>query len=189
MDAVLLGPGMGAEESARRLMRRLTGELETPLVLDADGINALAEHMDVLDRRKGRCTILTPHEGEFCRLLGRSMERSREEEARRFATEHGCTLVLKGQGTLVALEDGRVLENPTGNPGMASGGSGDVLAGMILGFVGQGFSVEEACKAGVYLHGLAGDLAAEELGEYAMTAGDLLRWLPQAMKRAEGREG
>lgn len=186
MDAALLGPGLGRHPETEKLILDLTEELMIPLILDADGINALSTHMDVLDRRKDRLTILTPHMGEFARLLGRPVGEDRAKEATEFATGHHCVLVLKGKDTLVAMPDGDLYQNPTGNPGMAVGGSGDVLSGMILGLLGQGFGAKNACCWGVYLHGLAGDLAAEERGEYAMTAGDLLEFLPKAMKRAEG---
>lgn len=185
-DAVLIGPGLGRTGRTPELIRLLTRRLECPLVLDADGINALAGHIDVLDSRRGRVTVLTPHLGEFARLLGREPEEDRAAEALNFAQAHGCVLALKGHRTLTACPDGEIYVNQTGNPGMAVGGTGDVLGGMILSLLGQGFPLGQAVRDGVYLHGLAGDLAAQALGEYAMTAGDLLECLPQAMKLAEG---
>lgn len=189
MDAVLIGPGLGRTGRTPELIRLLVRRLECPLVLDADGINALAGHIDVLDSRRGRVTVLTPHLGEFARLLSREPGEDRAGEARDFAVAHGCVLVLKGHRTLTACPDGMIYVNQTGNPGMASGGTGDVLAGMAAALLGQGFEPGRAAREAVYLHGLAGDLAAQALGEYAMTAGDLLEHLPQAMKMAEGQDG
>lgn len=185
-DAVVLGPGLGDHPATLAFARRLTRRVEAPLVLDADGINALAGHIDGLDSRWGRLTVLTPHPGEFARLLGREVGEDRAGEAGAFARAHGCYLVLKGHRTLVACPDGEIYVNQTGNPGMATGGSGDVLAGMVGGLLAQGLEPKVAVTAAVYLHGLAGDLAAEELGEYAMTAADLLAYLPRAMRAAGG---
>lgn len=183
-DAALVGPGLGRADT---VARAVIAETSCPLVVDADGINALAGHIDVLEARRDKVTVLTPHMGEFCRLLGQTPKEPREA-ARRFAAERGCVVVLKGHRTLTAFPDGEVFVNPTGNPGMATGGSGDVLAGMIASLLGQGFDPKWAVPAAVYLHGRAGDLAAETLGEYAMTAGDLVTYIPAAMKEGEERE-
>lgn len=185
-DAVAVGPGLGNDPFTFELVRRLTRRLTCPLVLDADGINALAGHIDVLDSRRRWLTVLTPHLGEFARLLGREVGLDRAAEAQDFATAHGCYLVLKGHASLVACPDGSIYVNQTGNPGMATGGSGDVLTGMCAGLLAQGLEPREAITAAVYLHGLAGDLAARALGEYAMTAEDLLNYLPQALRAAGG---
>lgn len=185
-DAVAVGPGLGRTGRTPELVRALVRTLECPLVLDADGINALAGHIDVLDSRRGRVSVLTPHAGEFARLLGRTPGEDRVSEARDFAVTHGCCLVLKGHRTLTACPDGTVYVNQTGNPGMATGGTGDVLTGMIAALLGQGLDPGEGARCAVYLHGLAGDLAAQELGEYALTAADLLRYLPQALRGAGG---
>lgn len=185
-DAVVLGPGLGNDPFTLAFVRRLAKGVEAPLVLDADGINAFSGHIDELQSRRGRRTVLTPHLGEFARLLGREVGEDRAGEAGNFATGYGCYLVLKGHRTLVACPDGEIYENQTGNPGMATGGSGDVLSGMIAALLGQGLAPERAVTAAVYLHGLAGDLAAEALGEYAMTARDLIDYLPQAMRAAGG---
>lgn len=185
-DAVVIGPGLGNHPDTLAFARRLIRRVECPLVVDADGINALAGHIDGLDSRRGRVSVLTPHMGEFARLLGREVGGDRAAEARDFAVAHGCILVLKGHETLVACPDGEIYVNQTGNPGMASGGTGDVLSGMVAAFLAQGFEPAKAATAAVYLHGMAGDLAAEVLGEYAMTAKDLLKYLPQAMKAAGG---
>ena len=184
-DAVVLGPGLGRESATGEFARRLLARIPCPVVLDADGLNALCGHIDSLDRRRNRFTVLTPHMGEFARLLGREVG-DRETEARVFAQSHGCWLVLKGHRTVIAGPDGESFINPTGNPGMATGGSGDVLAGMLAGLLAQGLETAQAVTAGVYLHGLAGDLAAQALGEYAMTAADILEYLPQAMQAAVG---
>lgn len=183
-DAALVGPGLGRADT---VARAVIAETSCPLVVDADGINALAGHIDVLEARRDKVTVLTPHMGEFCRLLGQTPKEPREA-ARRFAVERGCIVVLKGHRTLTAFPDGEAFVNPTGNPGMATGGSGDVLAGMIASLLGQGFDPKWAVPAAVYLHGRAGDLAAETLGEYAMTAGDLVTYIPAAMREGEERE-
>ncbi len=177
--AVLLGPGLGRASETERAVLALLRDLEQPVVLDADGINAVSAHIDELDNRRG-VTVLTPHEGEFARLNGSFPGDRREQVAEAFARRHGCVLVLKGPGTLVAGADGRLFLNTTGNCGMAKGGSGDVLAGMILSLLGQGAGPVEAAVCAVWLHGRAGDLAARELTAYAMAPSDLLRWLPAA---------
>ncbi len=184
-DAVLIGPGLSREKDAAWVARKLTAELDCPLILDADGINALEGHIDVLDSRRGRLTVLTPHDGEFARLTGALPGEDRAECARRFAAAHGCVLVLKGHRTVTAFPDGEVFVNTTGNPGMAKGGSGDVLAGMIVSMLAQGFAPERAVPWAVCLHGRAGDLAAERMGEYAMSVTDLLEAISPAMKERE----
>lgn len=185
-DAALIGPGLGrageAEETALALLR----DLSIPVVLDADGINAVSTHMYVLDNRRG-VTVLTPHEGEFARLDGGFLPggTNRAQAAADFATRHDCVMVLKGPGTIVAGPGGRILRNTTGNCGMAKGGSGDILAGMLLSLLGQGAGALEAAACAVWLHGRAGDLAEAELTAYAMTPPDLLARLPAAFKELE----
>lgn len=181
-DAILIGPGLGRSMESDGLICRCVEEFSQPLVLDADGINAVSAHIDSLQRRRGRVTVVTPHDGEFARLGGDLHTQSRLEAARSFAAEYGCILVLKGHRTIVAAPDGRAAVNVTGNSGMAKGGSGDVLSGMILSLLGQGAAGFEAACAAVWLHGRAGDLAAEQLGEYAMTPSDLLGKLPAALQ-------
>lgn len=181
-DAALIGPGLSRSQGAAELARFLCREVATPLVLDADGINALEGHIDCLDSRRDKITILTPHVGEFARVAGKLVGCPREEAALRFAAEHKCVLILKGHKTLTAFPDGTLVENRTGNPGMAKGGSGDVLAGMILSLVGQGFPLKQAVPWAVCLHGKAGDLAAAERGEYGMTPMDMVEQIPMAMK-------
>ena len=181
-DAVLYGCGLGRSIGLDELIRQVL-TIPRPLVLDADGINALAGHTDVLTRRTG-ITVLTPHEGEFARIGG-DLRRSRIDAAVDFAQAHGVYLVLKGPGTVVAAPDGRYAVNTTGNDGMAKGGSGDVLAGMIVSLLGQGMDAFDACCAAVYLHGLAGDMAAADKGKRGMTPTDLLEQIPYAIKETE----
>ena len=182
-DVLALGPGLGRSEEVKRLVCRLLRETRQPVVLDADGINALEGHMDELDARDGRVTILTPHDGEFARLGGDLTAQDRIGAAREFARAHRCVLVLKGHRTVVAEPQGNVLVNTTGNSGMAKGGSGDVLTGIIASLLCQGATPVQAAGCGVYLHGLAGDLAAERLTEYGMTPSDLTEFLPAAFRR------
>ena len=186
-DAALIGPGLSRRDSAAKVVRKLVSALACPLVLDADGINALEGHIDVLDARRDRLTVLTPHDGEFARLGGDLRDGNRVATARAFASAHGCVLVLKGHRTVTAFPDGKVYVNTTGNPGMAKGGSGDVLAGMIVSLLAQGFDPQKAVAWAVWIHGAAGDTAAEMLGEYAMTPLDLLSCLPEVLKEAEDR--
>lgn len=179
-DAVLAGPGLGRGEAQTELILTLTRELTCPLILDADGINCMAGHIDVLDGRSAP-TVLTPHEGEFARLGG-DLSQGRLAGARAFATAHRCVLVLKGHRTVVAIPDGRCLVNTTGNSGMATGGSGDVLGGMLLSLLGQRLTPEQAAVCAVYLHGRAGDLAAADKGEHGMLPSDLIEQIPYAIK-------
>ena len=186
-DAVLIGPGLGRGRKTDVRTLRLVEKVQVPLILDADGINTVAEHIDVLDTRRGRLTVLTPHDGEFLRLTqGKAIGSDREGTAAAFARQHGCVLVLKGHRTITAFPDGETFVNTTGNPGMAKGGSGDVLAGMILSLLGQGIDPKKAIPGAVWLHGRAGDLAAAQLGEYGMTPTDLLRQIPWAIQGVMG---
>lgn len=185
-DAVLIGPGLGRAEKTERQILHLLQNLTIPVVLDADGINAVSAHIHVLDERRG-VTVLTPHEGEFTRLDGGFIpgKSDRARSASDFARRHHCVVVLKGPGTIVASPDGQILQNTTGGSGMAKGGSGDILAGMILSLIGQGAGALEAAACAVWLHGRAGDLAQAELTAYAMTPSDLLGRLPAAFKELE----
>lgn len=187
-DVAVIGPGLGRVPERSRLVLSLLADLDVPVVLDADGINALAGHIDILDKRTG-LTVLTPHEGEFARLTGCGLPvKDRLSAARDFARDHGCILVLKGHGTVTAAPDGSACINATGNPGMAKGGSGDVLAGMVAALLGQRHLVQgrdsyrELVARAVQLHGLAGDLCAQKLGEYAMLPTDLIEALPEILK-------
>ena len=192
-DVALIGPGLGRAPRTEDLVLRLLADLEIPVVLDADGINAVSGHIDILDKRSAP-TVLTPHDGEFQRLTGCELPiRDRMAAAREFAKTHGCVLVLKGHGTVTAAPDGRVILNATGNPGMAKGGSGDVLAGMLAGLLGQKHlngpytDLAERTAVAVWYHGLTGDRCAEELGEYGMTPTDMIRAIPHVLKE-QGEE-
>ena len=179
-DAVVLGPGLGRSRAAEELMLFLLEKLECPVVLDADGINAAAAHIDVLRGR--RCPmVVTPHEGEFLRLGG-DLSLGREEAALTAARELGCVLVLKGPGTITAAPDGRARRNTTGNCGMAKGGSGDILSGMIASLIGQGADPFDAAACAVWLHGRSGDLCQRQMTAYAMTPPDMVERLPEVFR-------
>ena len=179
MDTLVLGCGLGQSDGTEAVVRWVLEQARCPVVLDADGINLLSRHRDVLRGRAG-ATILTPHQGEFLRL-GFSIGEDRMASARQAARELGCVMVLKGHGTCVT--DGqREYINPTGNPGMAVGGSGDVLAGIIGSLLGQGLPPLEAAACGCWLHGAAGDKCARELGQYGMLPTDMLNALPRLLK-------
>ncbi|SHH85779.1 NAD(P)H-hydrate epimerase [Sporobacter termitidis DSM 10068] len=180
-DVCLVGPGLGRSQAAREIVFAILKEAAVPVVLDADGINAVSGNIDILDEALAP-VILTPHAGEFKRLGGNAEGGARLSEARRFAVSHGCILVLKGHRTITALPDGAVCVNTTGGPAMAKGGTGDVLAGMIAALVGQKFPLKDAVLAAVYLHGLAGDLCQARYGEYSVTAGRIIDMLPEAIK-------
>lgn len=186
-DVALIGPGLGRHPKTKKLVRALLEDLDIPVVLDADGINALVGHIDILDKRSAP-TVLTPHAGEFARLTGCPMPvKDRLSAARAFAREHHCTLVLKGHGTVTAAPSGKCWICGTGNPGMAKGGSGDVLSGMIAALWGQkplkGPYTDLSALAAwaVWYHGKAGDKCARKLGEYAMLPSDLLDAIPEVL--------
>ncbi|MBI3463610.1 MAG: NAD(P)H-hydrate dehydratase [Planctomycetes bacterium] len=184
MDAVAIGPGLSQNPQTKTLVRQLLPKITKPLVLDADGLNALAEEVDLL-KKLPLPIILTPHPGEMGRLTRLSpddVQRDRQRIAVEFAKKYNVIVVLKGHATVVADYEGSVYVNDTGNPGMASGGCGDVLTGMIIGLLGQGLSRFDAARLGVYLHGLAGDLAAAERGEIGLLASDLADRIPQAIR-------
>lgn len=181
-NAVLAGPGLGRGEDGRRALLKAVHAQRDTLIIDADGLYHLAEDKSIL-KDAAKKIILTPHFGEMSRLCGVPTEKiaeNRVQIAEEFAARHGVTLVLKGAYTIVAEPDGKTYTNMTGNAGMSKGGSGDILAGLILGLAAQG--VEKAAVAGVYLHGLAGDMAAEEIGMRAMRAEVLVNFLPKAIK-------
>ncbi len=181
-NVAAIGPGMGTHPETVRLIRKLVDELEIPAVVDADALNAIAGQPI---HPKGP-RVFTPHPGEMSRLTGKSVrevQEDRVEIARAFAQTHGVRLVLKGNRTAIAFADGRVVINPTGSPAMATGGTGDLLTGLITGLLAQfPDDLDAAVLAGVWLHGRAGELAARELGEKSMIATDLLRYLPEAMR-------
>ena len=177
MDAVLIGCGLGVSQGTLAVLKMVLTEFFGPVIVDADGINLLAQHKDILRGRTGS-TILTPHAGEFARL---GYGGDRMLSAKQAAEELALILLLKGHQTVIT-DGNHTYLNPTGNPGMATGGSGDVLAGMITAFVGQGIPVLEATAVAAWLHGRAGDICAEELGQYAMLPSDMLEVLPRLMK-------
>ncbi|MFH1028028.1 MAG: NAD(P)H-hydrate dehydratase [Pseudomonadota bacterium] len=185
-DAVALGPGLDRRPGTVALVQTLVEAINLPLVIDADGLNALAEDMSVLRRKKSRNVILTPHPGEMSRLLGTSIpdvDAIRISVAQEFARDYGVYLVLKGARTIIASPDGIAAINGSGNPGMATGGMGDVLTGIIVSLLGQGYSSWDACRLGVFIHGYSADLVAEEKGEIGINATDVQEKLPFAYNK------
>jgi ADP-dependent NAD(P)H-hydrate dehydratase len=183
-SAVAIGPGLGQSESLRAIVSELYSTCELPLVVDADGINLLATSGIDLSKKAGP-RILTPHPGEFARLIGRTtneVQERREPLAVEFAAKHQLVLVLKGHGTVITDGD-RVGVNQTGNSGMSTGGTGDVLTGLVVGLLAQGMSPFAAARLGVHLHGLAGDLAAADLSQPGLIASDLPRYMGAAWKQ------
>ena len=182
-SALAIGPGLGQEEdTALAMMEQIQGSTR-PIVLDADAINILSTHRNWLSRIPKRC-ILTPHLGELERLIGKCMDTyERLTKVKELAAYLQSYIIVKGAWTCIVTPEGTYHFNPTGNPGMATGGSGDVLTGILLGLLAQGYSREEACKIGVYTHGLAGDLAAEAKSQMGMTANDIIEALPTAWKK------
>jgi NAD(P)H-hydrate epimerase len=189
-DVIAIGPGLGQSHETKAFVKLLVDRATTPLVIDADGLNAFSDDPDRITGREGRDVIITPHPGEMARLVGMSadeVQASRLEIARNFAVAHHVYVVLKGHRTLLATPDEKVFINPTGNPGMATGGTGDVLTGMIAAWLAQLLDAEAACKLAVYLHGMAGDLAEADEGEVAMTSADLAGRLGDAFMELTAR--
>lgn len=179
MDAVLVGPGMGQSEGTFCITEYILKHFNGPVVLDADGINVIRSHKDILRGRTGS-TVLTPHEGEFVRFTGNKIA-NRIDDAVRVSSEYGVITVLKGHHTVIT--DGKELYiNPTGNPGMAVGGSGDVLAGILTALIGQKIPPLMAAACAAWLHGSAGDICASEIGQYGMLPSDMLNVLPRLLK-------
>ncbi len=189
-DVIAIGPGLGQAEATRTFVQQLVDRATMPLVIDADGLNAFTGDTDRLAGREGRDVIVTPHPGEMARLVGMSIDEvqaNRLDVARNFAVAHHLYVVLKGHRTLIATPGGHVFINPTGNPGMATGGTGDVLTGMIAAWVAQLLDAEAACRLAVYLHGMAGDLAEADEGEVAMTSADLAAHIGDAVLELTAR--
>lgn len=179
MDAVLVGCGLGQSEGTLAVVQAVLQHAQCPVVLDADGINLIGAHKDVVRGRR-ESTILTPHDGEF-RRLGGEPGQDRMAAAREMAKDLGCILLLKGHETCIT--DGKTnYRNCTGNPGMAVGGSGDVLSGILVSLLGQGIAPLEAAACGAWLHGAAGDLCETEIGQYGMLPTDMLHALPRLLK-------
>ncbi len=188
-DILVIGPGLSQDRSTQSLVRKVVRSINKPMVIDADALNALAGHLKDLASQKteNRKLILTPHPGEMSRLLGISVDQiqnNRRGIANKFVKNYPVTLVLKGHDTIVAEYKEKLYVNKTGNPGMSSAGSGDVLSGMIAAFLGQGLNAFNAAKYGVYLHGLAGDLAAKEKTQISLIASDIIAKIPEAIKRS-----
>ena len=184
-EVVAIGPGLTTNKETVSVVKRVIREAGIPMVIDADAINALADSPELLRERRS-ATILTPHPGEMGRLTGKSsaeVQKDRVGTAREFATVHRVYLVLKGAHTVIAEPSGAVHISPTGNPGMATGGTGDALTGILAGLIAQGLEPADAAKLGVYLHGLAGDIAAQETGMVGMIAGDLIERIPAAIRQ------
>jgi hydroxyethylthiazole kinase-like uncharacterized protein yjeF len=183
-----IGPGIGTATGTQKLFKHLLQENTKPVVIDADGLNILAGHIEIL-KDLDTPVVLTPHPGEMARLIGTTsadVQKNRIKCARDFSTKFNVHVVLKGAGTVVAHPDGRVFINPTGNPGMASGGMGDVLTGIIAGFIAQGHSPELAAHAGVYLHGAAADSLVKNKGPFGYLATDVMNTLPEVIKTLAG---
>jgi NAD(P)H-hydrate epimerase len=189
-DVIAIGPGIGQEPSTAAFVQALVERSGVPLVLDADALNAFAEEPERLVGRDGVDVIITPHPGEMARLLNTTVETVQKDRlniARDFAAAHKLHVVLKGHRTVIAGPDNRAFLNLTGNPGMATGGTGDVLAGMLGAWFAQLLDAEAACKVSVYLHGAAGDLAEADEGEVSMVAGDLVARIGDAILELTSR--
>ncbi len=184
-DVLAIGPGLSRNKSTQSLVRKIISSIDIPMVIDADALNALSGHLDILKKRKA-LTVITPHPGEMGRILGRKtsyIQKNRRIVAKQLAGMYNIVTVLKGQGTIVADGSGKVFVNPTGNPGMAKGGSGDVLTGITAAFLGQSGNAFEAAKVAVYVHGLAADLAVKQTGQLSLLATDILNKLPIILKK------
>jgi NAD(P)H-hydrate epimerase len=197
-DVIACGPGLGRSEGASAFVRALVERSPVPLVLDADAVLAFADEPGLLMGRDERHIVITPHPGEMARLVGKTIEDVQADRigiASEFAATHQVYVVLKGHRTVIATPSGAVAVNPTGNPGMATGGTGDVLTGMIAAWLAQLLDADAACRLAVFLHGAAGDLAAGHEGRVSMIAGDLINHLGAALEQlttppaAEGRDG
>lgn len=181
--AVALGPGLSTHEETTTLVKRIVDQCSLPIVIDADGLNALSGETGLLGNRKANA-VLTPHPGEMARLTGLKTEEVQSDRlgiATRFVEKHGCFLVLKGARTLIVEPNGQVYVNPTGNPALSTGGTGDVLTGLVGGFLARGWPMVKSAIGGVYLHGLAADLLAEDMGQSGILAGELLDVIPELM--------
>lgn len=185
--AILAGPGLGISAGVTQAIQAIVEQADCPLILDADGINALAGHIDIVEKAKYP-VVLTPHKHEFARICDVPLTENREEMASAFARKHHCVLLLKGHRTIIAGAQGELYQNVHGNPGMSKGGSGDVLSGIILSLLGQGLEPLAAAACGAYIHSRAGDLCANDIGEFGMTPTDMLGYIPRVLKPLNSRE-
>lgn len=184
-SAVLIGCGLSVCDDTKAIVNSFIENCTVPLVLDADALNCIADNPEIL-KKANVPIIITPHPGEMARLVNstaKAVNENRKEIAEEFSKEYGVITVLKGAGTIIADQNGRTLINRTGNSGMATGGSGDVLAGMTASLLAQGANAFDSAAAAVYLHGLAGDIAAERFGKISMLPTDMIRLIPEAYKR------
>ncbi|MDP1676122.1 MAG: NAD(P)H-hydrate dehydratase [Bacteroidota bacterium] len=189
-NVVLLGCGLSGNDETQQLIREIIKKSDKPMVIDADGLNALVGNLDLLIKRNSKNIVLTPHRGEFSRLIGissKEIERNKYSFAANFAQEYNLILVLKGAPTITAIPCGKIFVNPTGNSGMSTAGSGDVLAGIIASLIGQGNSVSDAAINGVFVHGRAGDFTAGKVGMHGMIASDMIKNLPFAITSIIGK--
>ncbi len=186
-DAIAIGPGMGVSRRTKKILKTILSKYKKTVIIDADGLNTIAKYSELLGLIKGTNTelIFTPHTGEAERLLGNVnlRQQTKEKIGEMLVNKYGCTAVVKGSESLVAVSDRDAYINTTGNPGMATAGSGDVLTGIITSFAGQGMKASDAAKTGVFVHGMAGDLAARTYGEYGLTAGNIADYVPFALKK------
>jgi hydroxyethylthiazole kinase-like uncharacterized protein yjeF len=189
-SCILMGPGLSQAEETKLLIKALLLEANLPMVIDADGLNAIAEDVNLLERINNP-VVLTPHPKEMARLTSldvKEIQANRKNIAKDFALRYNITLVLKGHGTIVTAKDKKEHINTTGNPGMATAGSGDVLSGIIAAFLAQGLNAFEAAKSAVFLHGTAGDLAAKDMTQAGLIASDIINYLPKALKRLKPKK-
>ena len=180
-DSIAIGPGLSQNKETQALIRSLIKNINIPKVIDADGLNALSGNLDIL-----KDSVITPHSGEMSRLIGRPtsfINKNKKTVAKNFASEYNVTIVLKGHRSIVASTKKAIHVNPTGNPGMASGGCGDLLTGIIAAFLANGMDNFKAARLATYIHGLSGDIAAKEKSEISLRATDLLKFLPEAFKK------
>jgi len=188
IDVLALGPGLSQHPQTQRLIRRIIKEITLPMVIDADGLNALRGKPGLL-KKNTSLKIITPHPGEMARLLGistKEVQKNRRELAKQVSRRYNMVTVLKGRRTIVSDSSGKIFVNPTGNPGMAKGGSGDVLTGIIAAFLGQGGEPFTAAALAVYVHGLAADMAVKKTGQLSLLASDILNTLPRVLKKISG---
>ncbi|MDD4202742.1 MAG: NAD(P)H-hydrate dehydratase [Candidatus Omnitrophica bacterium] len=184
VNVCALGPGLSTNKKTLTLIRKIVPKLKVPLVLDADGLNAISTNVGLLKKRKA-ATVITPHLGEMARLTGKSVKRIenfKENVAKEFAMKYNVVVVLKGYNTVIADTNGQTFINTTGNSGMSTAGTGDVLTGIIASLIGQGIHPYSAAVLGVYMHGKAGDLVAKEKGQFSLIATDILKALPRIFK-------